>query len=596
MNLPFVLDIAIGLVFIYLILSLLASELQELLSTLLQWRAKHLRDSIENLFADANQDPEKADELSQQTQALVKRIYDDPLLRNVNQEAKGLLAIGFRRITWGIAHLYQKILHRQEGDFGDRRSGPSYIAPDTFATTFMETLGLPVLIEKLVESRLEKFATKILEGIHRIAEQALWDLNQNRNFQLLEADFTDIVQDFNNNEATLLTCIDRLSESLDIYIKSLPVETTESSLYPLFSDRVRSFKSGLFGTKNERAILAGGLQPTLMEMVEILDSASRVHQEIQAAFADRDSATYQKIKANLDHLPDSVRASFAALARRAYTRKKQTESNINQLREEISVWFDRSMSRASGVYKRNAKGVAILLGILIAITTNADMFHIFGRLSSDENLRQIVTSRASQIVPSPDVRPSPSVTSQPPRETLPNTAKLLNTQTNLQQELEAIKKQTDRVLQDITLPLSWNLSNLTQQFQCADTELFSAPLTDTSSIQQPQLEATESLPKLSSSKDNLPLSKSLGVWDQFIQQCLSAEDKQKLVAASIPRQVVQVPLSKPFSTLKIILGWLLSGIAIAMGAPFWFDLLSKVMNVRNTGSKPAPIVPEDQPK
>jgi hypothetical protein len=28
-----------------------------------------------------------------------------------------------------------------------------------------------------------------------------------------------------------------------------------------------------------------------------------------------------------------------------------------------------------------------------------------------------------------------------------------------------------------------------------------------------------------------------------------------------------------------------SGIAIAMGAPFWFDLLGKVMNVRNAGKK-----------
>ncbi|EFA73985.1 hypothetical protein CRD_00907 [Raphidiopsis brookii D9] len=33
----------------------------------------------------------------------------------------------------------------------------------------------------------------------------------------------------------------------------------------------------------------------------------------------------------------------------------------------------------------------------------------------------------------------------------------------------------------------------------------------------------------------------------------------------------------------MIMGWLVSGFAIAMGAPFWFDLLGKVMNVRNTG-------------
>jgi hypothetical protein len=40
-----------------------------------------------------------------------------------------------------------------------------------------------------------------------------------------------------------------------------------------------------------------------------------------------------------------------------------------------------------------------------------------------------------------------------------------------------------------------------------------------------------------------------------------------------------------FSVLSMIVGWLLSGMAIAMGAPFWFDLLGKVMNVRNAGKK-----------
>jgi hypothetical protein len=50
MNLPLVLDVVISLIFIYLVLSLLASELQELIATLLQWRARHLRDSIANLL------------------------------------------------------------------------------------------------------------------------------------------------------------------------------------------------------------------------------------------------------------------------------------------------------------------------------------------------------------------------------------------------------------------------------------------------------------------------------------------------------------------------------------------------------------------
>ncbi|PHN02046.1 hypothetical protein CRP01_33970 [Flavilitoribacter nigricans DSM 23189 = NBRC 102662] len=36
-----------------------------------------------------------------------------------------------------------------------------------------------------------------------------------------------------------------------------------------------------------------------------------------------------------------------------------------------------------------------------------------------------------------------------------------------------------------------------------------------------------------------------------------------------------------------ILGWIITAIAISLGAPFWFDLLRKIVNLRSTGEKPA---------
>jgi hypothetical protein len=41
-----------------------------------------------------------------------------------------------------------------------------------------------------------------------------------------------------------------------------------------------------------------------------------------------------------------------------------------------------------------------------------------------------------------------------------------------------------------------------------------------------------------------------------------------------------------FGIMKLIFGWLLSAGAIAMGAPFWFELLGKFINVRNAGQVP----------
>lgn len=40
-----------------------------------------------------------------------------------------------------------------------------------------------------------------------------------------------------------------------------------------------------------------------------------------------------------------------------------------------------------------------------------------------------------------------------------------------------------------------------------------------------------------------------------------------------------------FILLKLA-GWLVTALAISMGAPFWFDLLQKVVNLRNSGTRP----------
>jgi hypothetical protein len=43
---------------------------------------------------------------------------------------------------------------------------------------------------------------------------------------------------------------------------------------------------------------------------------------------------------------------------------------------------------------------------------------------------------------------------------------------------------------------------------------------------------------------------------------------------------------KGYSLWYEILGWILTTIALSFGAPFWFDLLKRLVNVRNTGLKP----------
>lgn len=42
-----------------------------------------------------------------------------------------------------------------------------------------------------------------------------------------------------------------------------------------------------------------------------------------------------------------------------------------------------------------------------------------------------------------------------------------------------------------------------------------------------------------------------------------------------------------YDWLTKAIGWIVTALAISMGAPFWFDLLRKIVNLRNSGAKPS---------
>ncbi len=765
MALPFVLDVAIGLVFIYLILSLLASEIQELLTTLFQWRAKHLRDAIEVFLAGGNDTPDE-----EQVKDLVSRLYEDPLLKNINQESKSLVAKGARKITRWL------IPGNRKGAFGfNQSSGPSYIASETFSTSLLERIGLSTLARKLIEVRLEKFATRIVGSfkvndwssasdwekgrIRVIAAKAKKDWQSDSNFSALVEEYQDILNDFYTEETNLATAVERMGESLDAYIANYPLpasrttmsapspaapepsptgstSTVPVSIDPIaaplpdapaaesppdsaaptdaaptgsfpdaptpptgedldyFAKRLRSFKLSLFGANNERAILAGGLRPSLTEIAELADESSTTYQEVLQAYqsliaqaepletkvnpaleqqlletypeaiekeivkaypeaveeqflavapdvfrsveqqlierrrkiyraksnsqvdllkqqrrtihtalgqlggeqrqqilsavlnqfggeqrtlvinkslealsneqryavidivfselnlttSDRsvydNYQTYKSIRQVLSKLPTSVKESFAILARRAQSKVQQTNHDLNQFSVEVATWFDNSMERASGVYKRNAKGVAILIGLLLASSTNSDAFYIVTRLSNDENLRQVITNRAAGIVANsnaPQAGGTATPSGSPPNEQTPGTSGS-SALPSSSASLEVVKQQTDSALKDLSLPIGWKPENLVRQFDC----------------QPDPTRATDA-------------------------SCKTFLNKP---GAIDPATIPQLIAAKPLDSLKMLIGWIVSGIGISMGAPFWFDLLGKIMNVRNSGGKP----------
>lgn len=605
MNLPLVLDVIISLVFIYLVLSLLASEIQELLATLLQWRAKHLKDSIANLISGGTADTSNRFATTKVKQ-LVDDIYDDPLIKDINQEARGLIARGFRFVT-------RIFPSNHRGEYGSNQAtGPSYIPSDTFATAFVERLGISDLVDRLIENRLEKFVHRIignviiyddiiqlsdpqtLPGVWELAAKYGVDLGYDMYFRGLVEDYESVLKDYRRQYADIGTCVSRLSESLDRYIAAASNEAHQR----YYIDRVRALKVSLFGPDNERVLYSSGLQPTMQEIAGLVDRGSLTYKELATRYdnlqnqaesitqyvterakalrsysrnkeADlepfmnqalgelntdeyriyQDYQNYRKATKIIDSLPDSVRQSMEMLARRAQSSVSQTVSTIEGFRSEVAGWFDNSMNRASGVYKRNAKGVALIVGFLIAAFTNADTFHMLNRVSSDETLREVVSGQATQIRNNIEVRSSNTPGAKRPGQ--------------IAQELEMLKNETDQVLGDMALPITWNPSNLSRQLGCPYSPIAAA-------TQQNQANPYALLTREQ--------------WNQLYKTCMN--NPQATSNAPVWIQVVQMINRRPFAFLRMVSGWFISGIAICMGAPFWFDLLSRLVNVRNTGGKP----------
>lgn len=173
-------------------------------------------------------------------------------------------------------------------------------------------------------------------------------------------------------------------------------------------------------------------------------------------------------------------------------------------RLRIQQWFDDTMQRASGWYKRLAHMVLFLVGFILAVWLNVDALHIAGALSVNGDLRKTIATKAADFAStqiakgaSMAVAPSASLPSGSPAS-----AQDLNAR--LEVQMQAYNTAVAN-LDALGLPIRWGKN-------------------------------------------------------------------EKLYVLANP--------------LGAICGWLLSGLAAAMGANFWFSILGGLLKMRLAGSKP----------
>src|ERR1700722_3136502 len=118
-----VLDVAFGMAFVYLLLSLLCSAVAELIASFFSLRAKNLEAGIRSLFSDG---------FGPGGNAFVREIYEHGLIRGLYRDA----AIDLTPTKHSaVTTLYEKPKDQAE------RKLPSYIPARTFALALLDILA-----------------------------------------------------------------------------------------------------------------------------------------------------------------------------------------------------------------------------------------------------------------------------------------------------------------------------------------------------------------------------------------------------------------------------------------------------------------------
>ena len=323
MSLPIILEIAIGLIFIYLTLSLVASEIQEILSALFQWRAEHLKRSIEQLLAGDSladrttvghtvpgeeretavarrRDASTARRNRKAAKTLADRLYDSPLIEDLNYEAQGRLAGLLRRILHGIGAIYRTLTF-SHNVFGTKTSGPSYIPAETFATSLIERLRLEDFQRILTRSRFEEFVYNDVRSPLHNSVQELRARTGDETLLTAEISYFDqqlsrISDALAAKRLTLEIAIDQVVgqiQSFEEMASELPL--SDPVAVQSFSNRIKYLRTGLVGQSASgqtasgqsasgqsegTAVLIARVRPSLSDLTALLDPSSATYGEL----------------------------------------------------------------------------------------------------------------------------------------------------------------------------------------------------------------------------------------------------------------------------------------------------------------------------
>jgi len=266
-----------------------------------------------------------------------------------------------------------------------------------------------------------------------------------------------------------------------------------------------------------------------------------------------------------------LKRTLGSLISQAALEVKEGENKVAAVRANVEAWFNGTMDQLSELYKRRSKLWAGAIALVLAVILNVDTLVIANTLWREPSLRQMVVAYAEKLQP-------------PPATTLTATSAISPTQamTPTQYISPTVTiMDLEQRLQGLQLPISgWELEGINSE-TCA---------------------------KSCDKQECVKACTGEGKAQECVKACTDEEKKCVDDCNGRARQCFVTPGAKEVLTVKWgdtcyvlslkdwqpgwrgilakLAGWLITALAAAQGAPFWFDLLNKLLQLRGGEKKP----------
>ena len=269
--------------------------------------------------------------------------------------------------------------------------------------------------------------------------------------------------------------------------------------------------------------------------------------------------------------------------------------DINVFAKKLENWFDDSMDRVSGWYKRQVQVILFILGFILAIIFNVDTIQIANRLTTDKDARDKIVQLA--IKASDQYKDDPRVkkvikngdTIVDPTDTL-LFQQYQNKLTTVQNDLKGNVSNANDLLS-----LGWGDYGKSRDSVCISEEKYKEEF-DTFFLSS--LKNIEVTKNVVASKTGKPDTSLLNKKDTTKTHQIPITVKTNYADTIKARDSALYKLyDKHWIKLKVgyvldesrkgkkFLGFIILAFAVCLGAPFWFDLLNKFINLRGSGQK-----------